>query len=54
VPAGAEQLLEEWEEEDRELRELRRNADWRYIESLPPSSGRRLSCTWKWGDVRLA
>lgn len=40
MPAGAEQLLEEWEEEDRELRELRRRrADREYVESLPPKLG---------------
>jgi len=31
-----DELVEEWEEEDEELRRLRReNADWEYIEKLP-------------------
>jgi hypothetical protein len=39
VAASAEELLKEWEEEDRELKELRRrSADWRYIESLATAS----------------
>jgi len=55
VPAGAEQLLEEWEEEDRELKELRRrNADWRYIESLPLRVREAVELYIETGDLWLA
>jgi len=55
VPAGAEQLLEEWEEEDRELRELRRkSADWRFIESLPPRVREAVELYIETGDLWLA
>jgi hypothetical protein len=46
-------LLEEWEE-DRELRELRRSADWRYIESLPPRVKEAVELYVERGDLRLA
>ena len=55
MPAGAEQLLEEWEEEDRELRELRRkSADWRFIESLPPRVREAVELYIETGDLWLA
>ena len=53
--ASAEELLEEWEEEDRELRELRRrSADWKYIESLPPRVREAVELYVEQGDLRLA
>ena len=53
--ASAEELLKEWEEEDRELRELRRrSADWKYIESLPPRVREAVELYIETGDIWLA
>jgi len=49
-----EGLREEWEEEDRELKELRRSADWRYIESLPPRVREAVELYIETGDIWLA
>jgi len=49
-----EVLREEWEEEDRELKELRRSADWRYIESLPPRVREAVELYIETGDIWLA
>jgi hypothetical protein len=55
VAASAEELLKEWEEEDRELRELRRrSADWKYIESLPPRVREAVELYVETGDIWLA
>jgi hypothetical protein len=55
VAASAEELLKEWEEEDRELRELRRrSADWKYIESLPPRVREAVELYVEIGDIWLA
>jgi len=55
VAASAEELLKEWEEEDRELRELRRrSADWKYIESLPPRVREAVELYIETGDMWLA
>jgi hypothetical protein len=55
VAASAEELLKEWEEEDRELRELRRrSADWKYIESLPPRVREAVELYIETGDIWLA
>ena len=55
MAAGAEELLKEWEEEDRELRELRRrSADWKYIESLPPRVREAVELYVETGDIWLA
>jgi hypothetical protein len=45
--------VREWEE-DRELRELRRSADWRYIESLPPRVREAIELYIETGDLWLA
>lgn len=45
--------MREWEE-DRELRELRRSADWRYIESLPPRVREAIELYIETGDLWLA
>jgi hypothetical protein len=50
-----EGLREEWEEEDRELKELRRrSADWRCIESLPPRVREAVELYIETGDIWLA
>ena len=55
MAASAEELLKEWEEEDRELRELRRrSADWKYIESLPPRVREAVELYIETGDMWLA
>jgi hypothetical protein len=54
VAASVEVLREEWEEEDRELKELRRSADWRYIESLPPRVREAVELYIETGDIWLA
>ena len=55
MAASAEELLKEWEEEDRELRELRRrSADWKYIESLPPRVREAVELYVEIGDIWLA
>jgi len=55
VSADLEKLVKEWEEEDRELRELRRrSADWRYIESLPPRVREAIELYIETGDLWLA
>jgi hypothetical protein len=55
VSADLEKLVREWEEEDRELRELRRrSADWRYIESLPPRVREAIELYIETGDLWLA
>jgi hypothetical protein len=54
VAASVEGLREEWEEEDRELKELRRSADWRYIESLPPRVREAVELYIETGDIWLA
>jgi hypothetical protein len=55
VSADLEKLVREWEEEDRELRELRRrSADWRYIESLPPRVREAIELYMETGDLWLA
>jgi len=51
----AVQLLREWEEEDRELRELRRrSADWEYVRGLPPKVREAVELYIETGDVWLA
>jgi len=30
------ELIQEWEKEDKEFREIRRNADWEFIKAQPP------------------
>jgi len=48
-------LLKEWEEEDRELRELRRRgADWEYVRSLPPRVREAVELYIETGDLWLA
>ena len=54
MAASVEVLREEWEEEDRELKELRRSADWRYIESLPPRVREAVELYIETGDIWLA
>lgn len=54
MAASVEGLREEWEEEDRELKELRRSADWRYIESLPPRVREAVELYIETGDIWLA
>ena len=55
MSADLEKLVKEWEEEDRELRELRRrSADWRYIESLPPRVREAIELYIETGDLWLA
>ena len=55
MAASAEELLKEWEKEDRELRELRRrSADWKYIESLPPRVREAVELYIETGDIWLA
>jgi hypothetical protein len=54
VAASVEGLREEWEEEDRELKELRRSADWSYIESLPPRVREAVELYIETGDIWLA
>ncbi|MCC6039809.1 MAG: hypothetical protein LM563_06565 [Thermofilum sp.] len=55
MSADLEKLVREWEEEDRELRELRRrSADWRYIESLPPRVREAIELYIETGDLWLA
>jgi hypothetical protein len=55
VAANVEGLREEWEEKDRELKELRRrSADWRYIESLPPRVREAVELYIETGDIWLA
>ena len=55
MSADLEKLVREWEEEDRELRGLRRrSADWRYIESLPPRVREAIELYIETGDLWLA
>jgi len=48
-----DRLLREWEEEDRELRELRRrSADWEYVRGLPPKVREAVELYIETGDLR--
>ncbi|MCC6059888.1 MAG: hypothetical protein LM563_06555, partial [Thermofilum sp.] len=50
-----ERLMEEWGEEDRELRELRRRrVDQEYLASLPLKLQEAVKLYMETGDVRLA
>ena len=50
-----EKLLKEWEEEDRELRELRRRrVDREYVASLPSRLREAVELYVEQGDLRLA
>jgi predicted HTH domain antitoxin len=50
-----EELLKEWEEEDRELRELRkRRVDREYVASLPSRLREAVKLYAETGDLRLA
>jgi len=48
-------LLELWEEEDREAREIRRReADWEYIKKQPLRIRKALECFIECGDLYIA
>ena len=50
-----ETLLREWEEEDREAREIRRReADWDFIKKQPPRIRAALELYVETGDLHLA